>query len=54
MASRNLSRNTAPCGPTPLVGWAVLTVAGYGELYVVAAAIMALGGLIVFRIRSVR
>lgn len=38
----------------PLVGWAVLTVAGYGELYLVAAAIMALGGLIVFRIRSVR
>lgn len=38
----------------PLVGWAVLGIAGYAELYVVAAVIMAVGGLVVFRIRSVR
>ena len=38
----------------PLVGWAVLTVAGYSELYLTAAVIMAVGGIVVFRIRSVR
>ncbi|AQP47515.1 hypothetical protein BW730_08440 [Tessaracoccus aquimaris] len=38
----------------PVVGWAVLSIAGYSELYLVAAAIMALGGFAVFRIRSVR
>lgn len=38
----------------PLVGWAVLSVAGYPQLYVVAAVIMLVGGLSVFRIRSVR
>ncbi|GAA1807711.1 MFS transporter [Agromyces neolithicus] len=38
----------------PLVGWLVLAVAGYTELYVIAAVIMALGGLAVTRIRSVR
>lgn len=38
----------------PVVGWAVLSVAGYSELYVVAAAIMALGGIVVFRVRAVR
>ncbi|MBV0895145.1 MFS transporter [Microbacterium sp. NC79] len=38
----------------PLVGWAVLTVAGYTELYIVAAVIMIIGGLVVFRVRSVR
>lgn len=38
----------------PLVGWAVLTVAGYSELYITAAVIMIIGGLVVFRIRAVR
>lgn len=38
----------------PLVGWAVLSVAGYSQLYLVAAVMMAIGGLVVFRIRSVR
>lgn len=38
----------------PLVGWLILSVAGYTELYVIAAVIMALGGLFVLRIRSVR
>lgn len=38
----------------PLVGWVVLTVAGYAELYIAAATIIALGGIAVFRIRSVR
>ena len=38
----------------PLVGWIVLTVAGYTELYIAAAVIMAVGGLVVFRIRAVR
>lgn len=38
----------------PLIGWAVLTVAGYTELYFVAAVIITLGGIVVFRIRSVR
>nr|WP_269452014.1 MFS transporter [Tessaracoccus coleopterorum] len=38
----------------PVIGWAVLSVAGYSELYLVAAVIMAVGGLVVFRIRSVR
>jgi len=38
----------------PLIGWAVLSVAGYSELYLVAAVIMSVGGLVVFRIRSVR
>jgi MFS family permease len=37
-----------------LVGWLVLSAAGYTELYVIAAAIMALGALAVYRIRSVR
>ncbi|MGX1793051.1 MFS transporter [Microbacterium sp. NPDC055312] len=37
-----------------LVGWLVLSVAGYTQLYVIAAVIMALGGLAVYRIRSVR
>lgn len=38
----------------PIVGWFVLSVAGYSELYIAAAVIMALGGIVVFRIRSVR
>lgn len=38
----------------PLIGWAVLSVAGYSQLYVVAAVIMAIGGICVYRIRSVR
>lgn len=38
----------------PLVGWFVLSIAGYSQLYIVAAVIMAVGGLVVFRIRSVR
>ena len=38
----------------PLVGWAVLSVAGYTELYLVAAAIMAVGGIVVFRVKGVR
>lgn len=37
-----------------LVGWLVLSVAGYTQLYVIAAVIMALGGVAVYRIRSVR
>jgi len=37
-----------------LVGWLVLSMAGYTELYVIAAVIMALGGIAVYRIRSVR
>lgn len=37
-----------------LVGWLVLSVAGYTELYLIAAVVMALGGLAVYRIRSVR
>lgn len=37
-----------------LVGWLVLSMAGYTELYVIAAVIMALGGVAVYRIRSVR
>jgi len=37
----------------PLVGWAVLSVAGYTELYVVAAVIMLAGAATVYRIRSV-
>lgn len=37
----------------PLVGWAVLSVAGYTELYVVAAIIMLTGAAVVYRIRSV-
>ncbi|MEE2814062.1 MAG: MFS transporter [Actinomycetota bacterium] len=37
-----------------LVGWLVLSVAGYTQLYVIAAVIMALGGIAVYRIRSVR
>ncbi|MGV8885969.1 MAG: MFS transporter [Microbacteriaceae bacterium] len=37
----------------PLLGWLVLTFAGYSELYAIAAVIMALGGLVVYRIRSV-
>lgn len=38
----------------PLVGWLVLGVAGYTELYFVAAVVIALGGVAVYRIRSVR
>ncbi len=38
----------------PLVGWLVLSIAGYSQLYAVAAVIIAFGGLVVFRIRSVR
>lgn len=38
----------------PLLGWLVLSFAGYSELYAVAAVIMAIGGVVVFRIRSVR
>lgn len=38
----------------PLVGWLVLSVAGYSELYAIAAVIMAIGGVLVYRIRSVR
>lgn len=38
----------------PLVGWFVLSIAGYSELYIVAAVIMLIGGIVVFRIRSVR
>ncbi|MFD4422039.1 MFS transporter [Agromyces sp. NPDC058484] len=37
-----------------LIGWLVLSVAGFTELYIVAAVIMALGGIVVYRIRSVR
>lgn len=35
----------------PLIGWLVLGIAGYTELYFVAAVIIALGGITVFRIR---
>lgn len=38
----------------PLIGWAVLAIAGYAELYVVAAVVIALGGISVLRVRSVR
>lgn len=38
----------------PLVGWLVLSVAGYSELYAVAAVIIAIGGVVVYRVRSVR
>ncbi|BDZ40176.1 MFS transporter [Microbacterium suwonense] len=38
----------------PLVGWLVLSVAGYSQLYLTAALIMVVGGIVVFRIRSVR
>ncbi|MGV8846214.1 MFS transporter [Tessaracoccus sp.] len=38
----------------PLVGWLVLGVAGYTELYAVAAVVIAFGGIAVYRIRSVR
>ena len=38
----------------PLVGWAVLSVAGYSELYLAAAVIMMAGGLVVFKVKSVR
>jgi len=37
----------------PLIGWLVLGNAGYGALYVVAALIMLVGAVSVFRIRSV-
>lgn len=37
-----------------LVGWLVLSVAGFTQLYLVAAVIMALGAIAVYRIRSVR
>ncbi|WP_336645023.1 MFS transporter [Microbacterium sp. USHLN186] len=37
-----------------LMGWLVLSVAGYTELYIIAAVVMALGGIAVYRIRSVR
>ncbi|MFD4958626.1 MFS transporter [Microbacterium sp. NPDC058389] len=35
-----------------VVGWLVLTVAGYSQLYAVAAAVMALGGFAVLRVRT--
>lgn len=38
----------------PLVGWLVLGFAGYSELYAVTAAIIIAGGIVVYRIRSVR
>lgn len=38
----------------PLVAWLVLSIAGYRELYAVAAVIMLLGGILIFRVRSVR
>lgn len=38
----------------PLVGWLVLSVTGYTSLYVVAAVLIAIGGVVVYRIRSVR
>ncbi|GAB3130376.1 MFS transporter [Glaciibacter psychrotolerans] len=38
----------------PLVGWLVLSLAGYRSLYAVAAVIIVLGGLAVYRIKSVR
>ncbi|MBM7830167.1 MFS family permease [Agromyces cerinus] len=38
----------------PLVAWLVLSVSGYRELYVVAAVIMLLGGILIYRVRSVR
>ncbi|MFB9309402.1 MFS family permease [Agromyces hippuratus] len=38
----------------PLVAWLVLSVAGYRELYAVAAVIMLLGGILIYRVRSVR
>ncbi|GAB3799842.1 MFS transporter [Humibacter antri] len=38
----------------PLVGWLVLSIAGYTSLYVVAAVLIAIGGAVVYRIRSIR
>lgn len=38
----------------PLVGWAVLSLAGYTELYVAAAVIMLAGAAAVYRIRAIR
>ncbi|WP_022890422.1 MFS transporter [Agromyces italicus] len=38
----------------PLIGWAALAAAGFSELYVAAAVVILLGGLAVFRVRSVR
>lgn len=38
----------------PLLGWIVLGLADYTELYVVAAVVILLGAVTVFRIRSVR
>ncbi|WP_244971554.1 MFS transporter [Paramicrobacterium chengjingii] len=38
----------------PIIGWAVLAVSGYSQLYIVAAAVIMLGGVTVLRIRSVR
>ena len=38
----------------PLVAWLVLSFSGYRELYVVAAVIMLLGGILIYRVRSVR
>lgn len=37
-----------------LIGWLVLSIVGFTELYIVAAVIMAIGGIAVYRIRSVR
>ncbi|MFB9163258.1 MULTISPECIES: MFS transporter [Arthrobacter] len=47
--------NTAQHIPiAPIVGWLVLSFAGYRSLYVVAALIMIAGGIAVYRIRNVR
>ncbi|ALE92600.1 hypothetical protein AOC05_10260 [Arthrobacter alpinus] len=47
--------NTAQHIPiAPIVGWLVLSVAGYRSLYLVAAVIMLAGGLAVYRIKNVR
>jgi len=37
-----------------IVGWLVLTFAGYPQLYAAAAVVMAVGGLAVLRVRTVR
>lgn len=47
--------NTAQHIPiAPIVGWIVLSLAGYRSLYLVAAVIMIAGGLSVYRIKNVR
>ena len=47
--------NTAQHIPiAPIIGWLVLSVAGYRSLYAVAAVIMLAGGIAVYRIKNVR